>query len=59
MDSMGIHSIGICINRRQTTIADRVDFRTVYALCTEADNILGTIRMVRWWYQDAVKDPDE
>ena len=49
MDSAGIHTIGVYIKRRQTTIAERVSFWTVYELCMEAERIPGTIWMVRWW----------
>ena len=58
MDSAGIHPIGVNIKRWQKTIAERVTFRRVYTLCTEAERIPGMIRMVRWWDQDAVNDPN-
>ena len=32
MEDTGIHPIGVYIKRRQKTIAERVDFRPVYAL---------------------------
>ena len=38
-------------------IAERVAFRHIYALCMEAERIQDTIRMVRWWDQDAVNEP--
>ena len=47
MNSAGIRPIGVYIKRRQTIIADRVSFQPVYALCTEAERLTGTIRMVR------------
>ena len=59
MDSIGIHPIGGYIKSRQTTIAKRVAFWTVYSLFTEAERMQGTIWMVRWWDQDAVNDPEE
>ena len=59
MESVGIHRIGVYIKRRQTTIADRVDFWPVYALYTEAERIPGTSRIVCWWDQDRVNDPKE
>ena len=40
--------------RRKTNIAERVAFRPVYAMCMEAEQMPGTIWMVRWWDQDAV-----
>ena len=59
MYSAGIHPIGVYTNSRQTNISDRVSFRTIYALCMEEDNMLGMIRMVRWWYQDAINEPEK
>ena len=47
MDSAGIHPIGLYIKRRQTIIAQRVDCRPVYELCTEVDRMPVTSRMVR------------
>ena len=57
MDYAGIQPIRVYIKRRQMTIADRVAFRTVYALYTEAERMLGTIWIVRWWDQDVVNEP--
>ena len=59
MDAAGIHPIGVYIKRWQTTISERVNCRPVYALCTEAERIPGTIRMMRWWDQDAINEPEE
>ena len=59
MDSSGLHPIGLYIKRRQKTIAKRVAWRPLYALWTEAERILRTSRMVRWWNQDAVNDSEE
>ena len=58
MDYTRLHPIGIYIKRRQMTIAERVECRPVYELCTEADRITGIFRMVYWWDQDAVNDPE-
>ena len=59
MDSAGLHHIGVYIKRRQTTVAERVACRSVYALCTEVEIMPMTIRMVRCWYQDAVNESNE
>ena len=59
MESAGIHPIGLYIKKRQMTIVDRVACRTIYAFFTEAERMPGMIRMVRWWDQDAVNDPEE
>ena len=59
MEDTGIHPVGVYIKRRQTNISERVACRPVYALCTEAERMPGTSRMVRWWDQDAVNKPEE
>ena len=59
MYAAGIHPIGIYTKRRQMNIAEKVACRPVYTLCTEAERMLGTSRMMRWWDQDAVNQPEE
>ena len=59
MDAAGIHPIRVFIKRRQTIIVERVSCRPIYELCTEAERMPGTIRMVRRWNQDAVNEPEE
>ena len=59
MEAVGIHPIGVYIRRRQTTIADRVAYRPVYELFTEAERMPGTSRLVRWWDQDTVNESEE
>ena len=59
MEAAGLHPIGVYIKRWQTTTAERVDCHPVYVLCTEEEQMLGTIRMVHWWYQDAVHESEE
>ena len=46
MESAGLHPFRVYINRLQTTIADRMVFRSVYALCTEVESMPGIIQMV-------------
>ena len=58
MDSVGVHPIGVYIKRQQTTITERVDCQPVYALCTEAERMPGMSRVVHWWYQDTVNEPE-
>ena len=36
IEAAGIHSIGMYIKRRKTTIVERVACRPIYELCTEA-----------------------
>ena len=59
METAGLHPIGLYIKRRRKTIAERVYFRPIYALCTEAERMMGTSRLVRWWDQDAVNEQKE
>ena len=59
MDSEVLHPIVVYIKRRHKTIAERVVFWPVYALCTDAERIPETIRMMCWWDQDAVNKPKE
>ena len=59
MESTGIHPIGVYIKRRQETMAERLACRPLYELYTEAERILGTSRMVRWWDQDTVNKLEE
>ena len=47
MEAAGIHPIGAYIRRRHATISERVACRHIYELCTEAERIPGTSRMVR------------
>ena len=46
MENTGIHSIGVYNRRWKSTIAERVASRPIYELCTEAERIPGTIRLV-------------
>ena len=59
METVGLHPSGVYIKRRQTNRLERIACRPVYALFTEAERMTGTIRMVLWWDQDAVNDPEE
>ena len=59
MESAGLHTIVDYIRRRQENIAEKVACCPVYKLCVEAERMPGTIRMVRWWYQDVVNEPEE
>ena len=59
MEAAGIHPVGVYIKRRRTTVSERVACRPVYALCAEAERMPGTSRVVRWWDQDAVNEPEQ
>ena len=59
MDAAGLHPIREYIRRRQETIAENVTLCPIYELCVKEERIPGTIRMVRWWYQDVVNEPEE
>ena len=56
---MGLHPIKVYIKRRQKTIVERVACSPVYALCTEGERMPGMTRMVLWWDQDGVNEPEE
>ena len=58
VDTVGLHPVEVYVNKRQTTISERVSLRPVYALFEETEMMLGTIRMVRWWDQYTVNDPE-
>ena len=47
------------IRRRKETIEERVACLPIYELCMEAERIPGTSRLVKWWYQDAVNEPED
>ena len=59
MESLGLHPNRVYTKRLHTTIVERVAYRPVYAMCTEAERITRTIRFVRWWDQDAVNEPEQ
>ena len=59
MEAVGIHPIGVYIRRQQETIEERVDCRPIYELCKEVERMPGTSRLVQWWYQEAVNEPEE
>ena len=48
MEAMGFHPIGLYIRKRQATISERVACRPIYEICTEAERMPGTSRMVQW-----------
>ena len=54
---MGLHPIEVYIKRRQKTISERLACQPVYALCTDAEIMLGTSWMMIWWDQDMVNEP--
>ena len=56
MEAAGIHPIGVYINRRKANIEERVAYRPIYELRTEAERMPGTIRSVLWWDQDEVNE---
>ena len=59
MEAAGLHPIRKYIRRRQATIAEKVTCRPIYEICVKVERILGTSRMVRWWDQDVVIEPEE
>ena len=59
METIGLHLSRVCIRRQHTTIAEGVVCCPINEMCTEAERMPGTSRMVRWWDQDAVNKPEE
>ena len=43
MEAAGLHPIGVYIKRQQITIEERMEFRPIYALCTEAERMPGNM----------------
>ena len=56
MHSAVIHPIGEYIRRCQANIAENVAYRLIYELYDEAERMLGTIKMVRFWDQGVEND---
>ena len=48
MEVSGFHPIEVYISRRKETIAERLYCTPIYEIYTEAKQMTGTIRMVRW-----------
>ena len=59
IDVAGIHTIVEYIRMRQATINEKVACRPIYELCVEADWMPGASRILRWWDQDVVNEPEE
>ena len=59
MEAAGLHPIRVYIKKQQRTISERVACHHVYALYTEAEQMPGTSRLVQWWDQYAVNEPEE
>ena len=59
METAGLHPIGVYIRRRQVTISERVTCLPIYELFMEVERVPGTIRLVRWWDQDTINEPEE
>ena len=50
--TMGIWPIRGCVRRLQVTIVEYVARRPIYKLSTGAEQMEGSSRFLRWWYQD-------
>ena len=59
MESVGLLPIGEYIRRQQATISEKVDRCPIYELCDKAELIPGTRRLVRWWGQDVINEPEK
>ena len=54
-----LNPMRVYIKRRQMTIAERVAFWPVYAMCMNAESMSETSLMVRWLNKDAVNELEE
>ena len=54
-----LHPIGEYIKRRQETLAEQVACQSIYELCVDAERMPGKIRMVIWWEQELVPEPED
>ena len=59
MEAAGLHPIREYSRRRQAALEEKVACRLIYALCAKAEWMPGTIRMVRWWDQEVVNEPED
>ena len=59
MEAAELQPIREYIRLRQSTIAGKVACCPIYKICVEAELIPGMSRMVSWWYQDVVNEPEE
>ena len=59
MEAVGIHYIRVYTRRRRATTEEKVSCLHIYEICMEAEQMPGTSRMVRRWYQNAVNEPEE
>ena len=59
MESTVIHPVGEYTRILQANIAEKLSRQPIYEICIEAERIMGTSRIVRWWDQDLVNEPDE
>ena len=58
LEAAGLQPIIDYIRRQYTTIAENLACCPIYELYVEAEWILGTIRMIIWWYQGVVNEPE-
>ena len=59
LEAVVLNPIREYITRRQATTSEKVACRTIYELCAEAEQMSGMSRMMRWWDQDVVNEPEE
>ena len=59
LETVGLHPIMEYIRRQQATIAEKVACRPIYEPYVEAERRMGTSRMMIWWDQDVVNEPEE
>ena len=59
MEDVGLNTIVEYIKRWQATIVEKVACHLIYELCVKAEWMPGMSRMLRWWDQDVVNEPED
>ena len=59
LEAAGLHPIMEYIRRRHATIAGKLICLPIYEFCIETERIPGTSRMMIWWDQDVVNEPEQ
>ena len=59
LEAEGLHPIYEYIRRFQATVAAQVACRPIYELCTEAEQRMGMVCMMRLWDQDLLHESEE
>ena len=58
MEAAGLWITKEYICRQQDTIAEYIANRTIYEICTGAEQMQGSIRFLQWWDQDLTREEE-